>query len=107
MIKGKTHIKTIYIAKIYVNAMSTKFNFLSSLDLSSLNIQEKDLATKKFLMLLEGQTTLSPQQAAAKYGYTLSYYYEVLRIYRQLGMNGLIAQKRGPKANSVRSENFA
>ena len=73
-------------------------------DLKALKLEKMDSVTKKFLMILEGTYTIGPRKSFEKYGYTDLRYYQLLRDFRASGIKGLIDQKRGPRANSVRTE---
>lgn len=70
-------------------------------DLSKLNIQ--DGVSLKFMMLLEGVFNIGVKESIAKYGYTEQRYYQLLKAYKENGMEGLIDKKAGPKKNSKRS----
>jgi transposase len=57
------------------------------------------------IMLLEGECEgLGPIEAARKHGLTRQRYYQVLKRFEEGGALALRAQKRGPKTNSVRTD---
>ncbi|MBK9639687.1 MAG: helix-turn-helix domain-containing protein [Bacteroidetes bacterium] len=70
-------------------------------DLSKLNIQ--DGVSLKFLMLIEGIYNIGVKESIAKYGYSEQRYYQLLKAYKEKGLDGLIDKKSGPKQNSKRS----
>lgn len=76
----------------------------TGLDVSLLHIQNNDLASKKFLMLIEGTTSLGPKKAAEKYGYSDQRYFQLLRAFKARGYEALINRKPGPRQKSVRTE---
>jgi transposase len=64
-----------------------------------------DEITPRLLMLIEGQCLgLGALAAAAKYGITRQRYYQVFKKFQDGGAAALPMQKRGPKANSVRTD---
>lgn len=64
-----------------------------------------DEITPRLLMLIEGQCQgLGALAAATKYGITRQRYYQVLKQFQNGGAAALLMQKRGPKANSVRTD---
>jgi len=64
-----------------------------------------DEITPRLLMLLEGQCEgLGAARAAEKYGLTRQRYYQLLNLFQERGAVALQAQKRGPKTNSVRTD---
>jgi transposase len=68
-------------------------------------VPPNDEITPRLLMLLEGQCEgLSAIQAAAKYGFSRQRYYQLLKLFQEQGASALQAQKRGPKTNSVRTD---
>jgi transposase len=68
-------------------------------------VPQHDEITPRLLMLLEGQCEgIGASQAAAKYGFTRQRYYQLLTLFREQGASALQAQKRGPKTNSVRTD---
>lgn len=70
-----------------------------------LYIPDADQVTPRLLMLIEGQCEgLGPALAAQKYGLSRQRYYQVLKQFEEKGMTALFSQKRGPKSNSVRTE---
>ncbi len=77
---------------------------LPDLDLDKLNISSMDSVTQKFLMLIEGTYGQGVKKSIAKYGYTEQRYYQLLKKFRGGGMEALVNQKRGPKQNTIRSE---
>lgn len=79
-------------------------NELKEFDLKKLKIDKLDPVTRKFLMIIEGTYTIGPKESFEKYGYTEQRYYQLLKDFRKLGVDGLLNQKRGPHTNSVRTE---
>jgi transposase len=68
-------------------------------------IPNGDEITPRLLMLIEGQCEgLGPMLAAQKYGLSRQRYYQVQKRFQENGMIALINQKRGPKTNSVRTD---
>ena len=68
-------------------------------------IPDGDEAAPRLLMLIEGQCEgLGPMLAAQKYGVSRQRYYQVQKKFREIGMLALVNQKRGPKTNSVRTD---
>ena len=64
-----------------------------------------DEVTPRLLMLIEGECEgLGPARAAQKYGLSRQRYYQVLRQFQENGVAALFSQKRGPKSNSVRTD---
>jgi transposase len=55
-------------------------------------------------MLIEGQCELGAAGAAEKHNITRQRYYQILDAFQENGVLGLQNQKRGPKTNSVRTE---
>lgn len=77
---------------------------LPSLDLAKLNVQPNDTSSLKFFMLVEGIFGQGVKKSIKKYGYTEQRYYQLLRVFKEIGMDALIDQKRGPKQKSVRTD---
>ena len=77
---------------------------LPDLDLSLLNVNTSDSAALKLLMLTEGMYGLGVRHAIEKYGYSEQRYYQLLKQFQKEGSSALIDKKRGPKDNSVRTE---
>lgn len=68
-------------------------------------IPDGDEITPRLLMLIEGQCEgLGPMLAAQKYGLSRQRYYQVQKQFRENGILALFSQKRGPKSNSVRTD---
>jgi transposase len=68
-------------------------------------IPSDDEITPRFLMLLEGECEgFGAAAAAEKHGLTRQRYYQVLNSFTERGMLALQPQRRGPKTNSVRTE---
>ena len=68
-------------------------------------VPPNDEITPRLLMLLEGQCEgLGAIQAAAKHGLTRQRYYQLLKLFQEQGAAALQVQKRGPKSNSVRTD---
>jgi transposase len=64
-----------------------------------------DEITPRLIMLLEGECEgLGASEAARKHGLTRQRYYQVLSHFKEGGALALRAQKRGPKSNSVRTD---
>jgi transposase len=64
-----------------------------------------DDVTPRLLMLIEGECEgLGPARAAQKYGLSRQRYYQVHRQFQENGVAALFSQKRGPKSNSVRTD---
>lgn len=64
-----------------------------------------DLVAQRFLMLVEGQCEgLGADAAAAKYGLSKPRYFQLLKGYRDLGVDALRAGKRGPKTKHARTD---
>ena len=71
----------------------------------NLFIPTDDQITPRLLMLIEGECEgLGPMQAAHKHGLSRQRYYQLHKQFQEQGFLGLINQKRGPKTNSVRTE---
>ena len=70
-----------------------------------LPIPDGDEITPRLLMLIEGQCEgLGPMLAAQKYGLSRQRYYQVQKKFQENGIIALVNQKRGPKTNSVRTD---
>ena len=70
-----------------------------------LGIPPGDKASRKFLMLIEGQCLgLGGEAAARKYGFCKQRYYQILKGFQQDGVAALVNRKRGPKAPSRRTD---
>ena len=68
-------------------------------------IPNGDEIAPRLLMLIEGQCEgLGPMLAARKYGVSRQRYYQVQKKFQENGMLALVNQKRGPKTNSVRTD---
>ena len=64
-----------------------------------------DAATRKFLMLLEGQCgDLGPNKAAEEFGFSRQRYFQLLKAYSENGIEGLINKARGPKRKYRRTD---
>ncbi len=71
----------------------------------NLVIPPNDTITPRLLMLIEGECEgLGPMQAARKHGLSRQRYYQLHKQFQEQGFLGLQNQKRGPKANSVRTD---
>ena len=55
-------------------------------------------------MIIEGMYTIGVQESIRKYGYSEQRYYQLLKLFRKYGIEGLINHKRGPQSNSLRTE---
>jgi len=67
-------------------------------------IQEQDKTSLKFAMLFEAHCTIGPKEAIKKYGYTLQWYYKLLKRFNKEGSAGLICKKKGPLRKHVRTQ---
>ena len=68
-------------------------------------VPDTDEVTPRLLMLIEGQCEgLGPALAAQKYGLSRQRYYQVYRQFQETGLTALFSQKRGPKSNSIRTD---
>jgi transposase len=68
-------------------------------------IPTDDEVTPRLLMLIEGQCEgIGPASAAQKYGLSRQRYYQLQKQFQEDGILGLVNRKRGPKANSVRTD---
>jgi transposase len=64
-----------------------------------------DEVTPRLLMLIEGQCEgLGPAAAAHKYGLSRQRYYQLQKQFQEKGITALFSQKRGPKSQSVRTD---
>ena len=71
----------------------------------SLTVPEGDDATRKFVMLYEGECTpLGPLAAARKHGYSKQRYFQLRHAFEQQGVVALKNHKRGPKRNYRRTD---
>ncbi len=77
---------------------------LPDLDLSLLNVKKDDTLSLKMLMLIEGVYGRGVKHSIGKYAYTQQRYYQLLKVFQELGSAALIDQKRGPKQKSRRSD---
>ena len=68
-----------------------------------IQIDKADKLAVKMAMLIEA-TLIGVQAAIKKYGYTEQRYYQLLKIFKEKGSQGLIEQNRGPKSNRVRKQ---
>jgi hypothetical protein len=84
--------------------MNSKKNTNQGFDLSILNVQATDYVSRKFLMLIEGQFGIGVKSSIEKYGYTEARYYQLLKAFKENGIESLIDKKTGPKKNSKRTE---
>jgi transposase len=70
-----------------------------------LAVPSDDEITPRLFMLIEGQCEgLGANAAAEKYQISRARYFQLLKIYEEKGAQGLLAQKRGPKSNYVRTD---
>lgn len=68
-------------------------------------VPDTDEVTPRLLMLIEGQCEgLGPALAAQKYGLSRQRYYQVQKQFQENGILAFFSQKRGPKSNSVRTD---
>jgi transposase len=68
-------------------------------------VPSDDEITPRLVMLLEGECEgLGAAAAAQKHGLTRQRYYQVLNSFKDRGALALQSQKRGPKTNSVRTD---
>jgi transposase len=64
-----------------------------------------DVITPRLMMLVEGQCEgLGAAAAALRHGVTRQRYYQVLKRFEEGGVLALQPQRRGPKANRVRTD---
>ena|SRR5258708_6645060 len=77
---------------------------LKNLDLSKLNVKDADYVTRKLLMLIEGTYGVGVKKSIEKYGYTEQRYYQLLKLFKESGIEGLSDHKRGPKQKHVRTK---
>jgi transposase len=71
----------------------------------NLVIPADDPITPRLLMLIEGECEgLGPMHAAQKHGLSRQRYYQLHKQFQEQGALGLQNQKRGPKTNSVRTD---
>jgi transposase len=71
----------------------------------NLLVPDGDEAAARMFMLIEGECEgLGPMRAAQKYGISRQRYYQVQKKFQENGILALINQKRGPKTNSVRTD---
>lgn len=80
--------------------METTIDF----DLSKLNVSEHDAAVIKLFMLIEGVYGMGVQASIKKYDYTEQRYYQLLKEFKQFGIEALENKKTGPKNNHVRTD---
>ena len=66
-------------------------------------IRPDDKTAVKFAMLVEGHL-YGAKDACVKYGYTEQRYYQLLKKYNSLGLEGLQDKKRGSEKQPVRTE---
>jgi transposase len=67
-------------------------------------VESDDKLAVKMAMLIEGQCTIGVKKAIKKYGYTEQSYYQLLKKYKQEGLQALIDKKRGSEKQPVRTE---
>jgi transposase len=68
-------------------------------------IPPDDPITPRLLLLIEGECEgLGPMQAAQKHGLSRQRYYQLHKQFQEQGVLGLQNRKRGPKTNSVRTD---
>jgi len=77
---------------------------LKDLDLSKLNISGDDKTTRKLMMLIEGTYGVGVKKSIQKYGYSEQRYYQLLKAFKQSGLQALRDKKRGPKTRHVRND---
>jgi transposase len=71
----------------------------------SILVPNDDEITLKLAMLIEGQCEgLGPTQAAEKFGYTKSRYFQLLHLYEKHGALALLSKLTGPKSNYRRTD---
>jgi transposase len=78
--------------------------FIKGLKNRDFPIDTNDKTAMKFAMLIEGQCTIGVQKAIKKYGYTEQRYYQLLKLYREKGLDALIDKKRGSSKQPVRTK---
>lgn len=74
---------------------------ISGIENRRFDIKEDDKLAVKLGMLIEGEC-YGVKAALKKYGYTEQRYYQLLKIYKELGAEGLVEGKRGPHKPSLR-----
>lgn len=77
---------------------------LNDLDLSKLNISADDKTIGKLMMLIEGTYGVGVKKSIQKYGYSEQRYYQLLKAFKQSGLQALSDKKRGPKTRHVRND---
>ena len=70
----------------------------------TLPVPQNDEVTRRLAMLLEGECSLGPKEAAEKYGLSRQRYFQLRQQFQQFGAEGLVPQKRGPKRNYRRTD---
>jgi Helix-turn-helix domain len=55
-------------------------------------------------MLVEGTYGIGVKECLAKYGYTEQRYYQLLKAFKEAGVEALVNKKTGPRSNTVRTQ---
>jgi hypothetical protein len=70
----------------------------------SLPVRQEDEITRKLAMLIEGECEgLGPLRAAKKYGFSKQRYFQLRKLFEELGAPSLLSKPRGPKTNYRRT----
>lgn len=83
---------------------NTSTHNLQDLDLNKLKIQADDTTVRKLFMLIEGTYGIGVKKSIEKYGYTEQRYYQLLKGFKESGLEALEDRKRGPKQKTVRTD---
>ncbi len=71
----------------------------------SILVKDDDEITLKLAMIFEGECEgIGGSQAAQKFGFTRQRYYQILKLFKQLGAEALKSRKRGPQGNYRRTD---
>lgn len=73
-------------------------------DAGTLPVAQNDELTRRLALLLEGECELGPKAAAEKFGLSRGRYFQLRQQFQQLGADGLVPHKRGPKRNYRRTD---
>ena len=72
----------------------------------SLAISKRDKLSLKIAMLVDNMCFgLKAEQAATKYGFSRSHFFDIKAKFNKGGSDSLIGKKQGPKTNYVRTDN--
>jgi len=78
--------------------------FIQGLKGKILEIDSDDKHAVKMAMLFEGNCTIGVKEAIKKYGYTEPRYYQLLKLFKEKGSEGIRDKKRGSEKKPIRSE---